>query len=87
MGQGGNVFEWYETELGGSNITEWYNREMGGGYWDSGIAIIEAWGRGAYSSPWGGSELIGFRIAMVPEPSSLSLVALGGVLVALRRRR
>jgi formylglycine-generating enzyme required for sulfatase activity len=87
MGQGGNVFEWYETELGGSNITDWYNREMGGGYWDSGIPIIEAWNRGAYASPWAESELIGFRIAMVPEPSSLSMLALGSLVVAVGIRR
>ena len=37
--------------------------------------------------PIGGNALLGFRIASVPEPSSLTLVALGGVVVALRRRR
>jgi hypothetical protein len=30
---------------------------------------------------------VGFRVAMVPEPSSLSLLVLGGVIVALGRRK
>ena len=45
-----------------------------GSYWD--IATIQ----------YGSNVMLGF-VSVIPEPSSLSLLALGGVLVALRRRR
>lgn len=35
----------------------------------------------------GGNEKIGLATPSIPEPSSLSLLALGGVVVALRRRK
>ena len=39
-------------------------------------------------SRWeGNTEILSAQISSVPEPSSLSLLALGGAVVALRRRR
>jgi hypothetical protein len=32
-------------------------------------------------------NIIGFRVAMIPEPSALFLLVLGGAVVALGRRR
>ena len=31
-------------------------------------------------------RITGFRVALVPEPATLSLLALGGLLIARRRR-
>jgi hypothetical protein len=88
MGQGGNVWEYNETAYDGNNDTALVEPEMRGGAWYNGSDRLDA------------SDLIviikdppsdyfshGFRIASVPEPSSLSLMVLGGLVMALRRRR
>ena len=77
MAQGGNAWEWLESPF--------ENFEMRGGSWldDAGALIASP----AFLYPLaGGTE--GFRVAMAPEPSSLSLLLAGGaVLMAGRRRR
>ena len=92
MGQGGNVWEWNETAYDGSNNTPGESRELRGGSWsivDSGFSsILDASAR--HDSRLGPAVefgALGFRVAMIPEPSSLSLLALGGVVVALGRRK
>jgi len=81
MGQQGNVSEWREdvsTNIytGASerfeDLDNWNNWELN---------------TAALGPPDFESVRLGFRVAMIPEPSSLSLLALGGVVVALRRRR
>ena len=85
MGQGGNVFELTETAYDGGNNTAYESRELRGGAWYGGGSLDVS---GRYDiDPSQGTSVIGFRVAMIPEPSSLSLLALGGVVVALRRRR
>jgi len=88
MGQGGNVWEWIETASDAVNNTPDEARLQLGGSWaylgteqlsNLNKTQVEPW------VDWGISD--GFRIASIPEPSSLSLLALGGVVVALRRRR
>jgi len=86
MAQGGNVWEWNEAAYDGSNDTAGESRDVRGTSWinnsdDLGASIRYA------SNPSNEYEDLGFRVASVPEPSSLSLLALGGVVVALRRRR
>jgi formylglycine-generating enzyme required for sulfatase activity len=74
--QGGNVWEWTETTI--------YNgrEERGGaaGYIDVGAAVMDASYRASWDWPWwpnhGG---MGFRVVNVPEPSTLVLLALGGL--------
>jgi len=91
MAQGGNVHEWIESSFDGSNNSPTEYRELRGGSWDvfSGDFIIMEPQYVNRFDPTDESNRFnfGFRIASVPEPSSLSLLALGGVVVALRRRR
>ena len=96
MGQGGNVYEWMETAYDGSNNTAGEDRELRGGSWNSYSGLLDASDRNSdgldasirsSSNPPNGIGYVGFRVASVPEPSSLSLLVLGGVVVALRRRR
>jgi len=91
MAQNGNVWEWTETAYIGINDDPSEYREMRGGSWDMGPSASDM-ARG-YAAPvrpedqWNNSS--GFRVAAsaaIPEPSSLSLLALGGIALALRKR-
>lgn len=88
MAQAGNVSEWMENALDGTNNDVGENRLSRGGSWQN------LPGSGNWGSAWG--ELsgvydsvynLGFRIAMVPEPSALSLLTIGLGVVLRRRRR
>ena len=86
MAQGGNVNEWIETAYDGINNTVDEAREKRGGVWYG-----EGYLLGSTSSIIYGALAenpgVGFRIASVPEPSSISLLVLGGVVVVLGGRR
>jgi hypothetical protein len=77
MAQGFNVSEWGEENIyrGGSWGYQGDDSDPAAcfeiGFWDATNGLNE----------------LGFRVAMIPEPSSLSLLALGGVVVALGRRK
>jgi len=87
MGQGGNVSEWNETEFDGINDTAGGSRQSRGGMWSYPISLtLMADYRGDGIASYSSYDQ-GFRVASVPEPSSLSLLALGGVLVVLRRKK
>ena len=71
--QGGNVFEWNETILGDY-------RGVRGGSWIDNAAPAEGWRSTTQLKWFPGSNplyIIGFRVATVPEPSSIVLAALG----------
>jgi hypothetical protein len=89
MAQGGNVQEWNETAFDGTNDATSEDRTIrGGGYPSRSSMGLEASNRNYYAlTDEGGYFGNGFRVASVPEPSSLSLLVLGGVVVALGRRR
>jgi formylglycine-generating enzyme required for sulfatase activity len=74
IGQGGNVWEWNETAIG-----SW--RGLRGGGWDNSSNILAASYRYNYY-PTDEYYVIGFRVANVPEPGSLAMLA-GIALTAL----
>jgi len=87
MGQGGNVWEWMETAYDGSNNTAGEIRDLRGGSWSDYSYMLDA-SRHINSDPTSGTLNIGFRVASVPEPSALSLLAVGlGGLALVRRCR
>jgi len=83
MAQNGNTSEWTEDVL---DIAGEVRYKIGGHY---------GWKHDGFNEPtieldkaWAKSRFIGARIAMVPEPSAFSLLAVGlGGLALVRRRR
>ena len=73
VGQGGNVEEWEETEFDLVNDSSSSFRGFRGGSWASGSSFyLEARLR-RRGDPTIESGQIGFRVASIPEPSSLAL--------------
>jgi formylglycine-generating enzyme required for sulfatase activity len=76
----GNVAEWNE------GILDSYHRGLRGGSFGSDTASFFGAAYRYIFGPMGGNNGIGFRVSEVPEPATMSLLALGGVLVLMRRR-
>ena len=70
--QGGNVLEWNEAVI--SNEL----RGFRGGSWVGNFGILRA-STHNYAAPTGESFGIGFRVATVPEPSSIALMLCGAL--------
>ena len=89
MAQGGNVWEWVESASDGTNDNTAETREMrGGSFGDIFVQTLESSSRNGNFLPSYETFNIGFRVASVPEPSALSLLAVGlGGLAMLRHRR
>ena len=77
--QGGNVWEWNEAVIGSS-------RGLRGSAYYGQWGELDASYRGGANVPTRQSGDVGFRVAQVPEPATLGLLAWGG-LALLRRRR
>lgn len=86
MGQTGNVYEWNETAYDGINNTAGENRDLVGGVWMQSVNLDSSFRTGAIV--YADGYTYGLRVAMVPEPSALSLLAIGlSGLAVMRRRR
>ena len=89
MGQGGNVYEWEETEFDLVNDSSSPARAIRGGFWDFGSYFLLSSNRtSGFPFPSFEGYGIGFRVASrIPEPSTLLLaVGLAGGLLVWRRR-
>ena len=75
------MWEWNEALISGSF---WGLR---GSSWLSSASFLQSSFRNN-SNPTGESVIVGFRVATVPEPSTLALAAFGaiGLLIAARRK-
>jgi hypothetical protein len=89
MGQGGNVWEWEETEFDLVNNSASSLRGLRGGNWFLDSFYLTASDRSSGGNPAGEGNDIGFRVASVPEPGSITLLVCGlvGVLIWWRGRR
>jgi len=79
--QNGNVWEWNEAVIRSSV------RGLRGGSWGDSSDILRADFRFDIRIPTGEFISVGFRVASIPEPSTLLLGALASVGLLLRRRR
>lgn len=100
MAQGGNAWEWMESDTSYPSDEAAGSRILRGGSWDRESEIAMRIDADRYATggttqetfynpdPFGPSpSTLGFRVASVPEPSALSLFAVGlGGLAVLRRR-
>jgi len=77
--QGGNVMEWNEAVISG------ILRNVRGGAYQTGDAVLQASFRTSDTPATEGTNL-GFRVAEVPEPATLSFLAFG-CLAMIRQRR
>ena len=82
MGQGGNMFEWLDTELANPAIF----RARGGAFYWSGDGMLHTWYIDTEPKGYEFNDMA-MRMTSVPEPASLSLLLLGLPFVMRRKRK
>jgi formylglycine-generating enzyme required for sulfatase activity len=78
--QGGNVWEWNDAVISGSS------RGVRGGAYIGNEVLLRASNRDD-DVPGGEHRYVGFRVASVPEPTSIVLSLLAGGMMLIRRKR
>jgi len=86
MAQGGNIGEWVETAGDGIGDVAGENRGIRGGDWGTNEGGVMSTSYGSLWPTWDYFNT-GFRVASIPEPSALSLLAVGFSGLAMMRRR
>jgi formylglycine-generating enzyme len=78
--QGGNVWEWNDAVLDSTY------RGLRGGSFSSSDYNLQGEDRYHGDDPSNGYYNVGFRVSQIPEPASMTLLALGGIGMMFRRR-
>ncbi|MGJ8656630.1 MAG: SUMF1/EgtB/PvdO family nonheme iron enzyme [Akkermansiaceae bacterium] len=86
MGQNGNVWEWGESAFDGSNDSAVDSRVLRGGGWNITSNSLRSSFRDVFSPTFEFST-VGFRVAVVPEPSSVLLTMIGAFSLLITRKR
>jgi len=86
MGQGGNAWEWQETDIDQVNDSSSSNRGVRGGVWGFNSNFLASSHRTSFL-PAFEFGVIGFRVASTPEPSTILLATSAGLWLLSRRRR
>lgn len=79
--QGGNVWEWNESLIGGN-----FRGLLGGALNEQGFTLHSGY-RDIYGDPLYENSGVGFRVSQIPEPGSMALLTLSVAGMVLRRRR
>jgi hypothetical protein len=87
MAQNGNYSEWIETAFDGTNDNPSEIRNLTSGNWSNVHDAMGKDNRDVHNPAVWDSMYINFRVASVPEPSALSLLAIGLSALAMMRRR
>jgi Sulfatase-modifying factor enzyme 1 len=83
-GQGGNVREWEEGAFDRVNNAPTEQRRASGGSINDSSTVLAAWNTLIGTGPQFENSITGFRVSsIVPEPTSLSLLAIGFVYLAI----
>ena len=85
-GQGGNVYEWEETDFDLVNDSTSSTRSVRGGAWNDLSNDLLSSVR-FFNVPIAAGKDVGFRVASIPEPTTLLLGTLASVGLLMRRRR
>jgi formylglycine-generating enzyme required for sulfatase activity len=86
MAQNGNVWEWAESGFVAPNDSAAESRVLRGGDWDSTSDDLQSSFRNDFT-PSVEDFLNGFRVAAVPEPSTLWMMLAGAIGLMIRRKR